>query len=234
MKLSQIFRLLIIAIASCILATTHAVSAQGNINASITKIDDTQFPLISTYVSVSDAQGFPILGLDASAFSIMEDEAPVDEFSIEGFSNTEEPISFALAIDTSASMARDHALSQAEIAARAFSSSLTALDQIGLVAFSDQATSIASPTSDKDSVLNAISQLTADGDTALYDGVAESISMLSELSAGRRAVVLLTDGCNTTGLIRDPEIAALEAIRVSIPIYAIGFGDKADLCESEV
>ena len=61
--------------------------------------------LVELSVVVLDEHGTPVLGLEESDFTIMEDD---DEVEIEGFATTQDlPLSLAIAVDTSGSMIED-------------------------------------------------------------------------------------------------------------------------------
>ncbi len=76
-------------------------------------------------------------------------------------------------------------------------------------------------TADKELIQKAISNLRASGQTALYDGIESALRELKD-EKGRRAVVILTDGGDTSSIASFDEIdkASSEA---GIPIYFIAY-----------
>jgi VWFA-related protein len=204
-----------------------AVLAQASVNLAITEVDDSAFPQVTALVTVSDEVGLPITGLEQLAFTLTEDDIPVGNFAVAEFQNTEGAIAFALAIDTSGSMIGD-ALAGTVLAAEGFIEGLVPADQVGLITFDDEARTIAELTQDKESVVQAVRELTAGGYTAMYDAIVMSCDMLRDFTAGRRAIVLITDGENVRGEVRDVDTALLCPLQETIPIYAIGFGTDID------
>jgi tight adherence protein B len=96
-----------------------------------------------------------------------------------------------LAIDTSGSMAGAR-IDAAKAAALAYLERAPADVSIGLVTFSDTATSSVDPTSDRGVVRSAIGRLQAHGNTALYDAVQLAVQALGR--SGDRSILLVSDG----------------------------------------
>ncbi len=222
MRSSSFLRLLL---ASLLLSTMfHADAlAQGGAHLTINHVDDSAFPTLTVYYTATDATGLPIQKLGSEAFSVSEDGQSVKDFAVTAVENSDQPISVVLAIDTSGSMTGTP-LKDTQQAAKAFAAALAPADQIGLVAFSDTVTKAVTLTKDKPSVSAAIDQLAAKGNTALYDAMVDSVDMLKNLPAGRKAIILLTDGENTRSKFTLDD-AINNATRWSIPIYPIGFGN---------
>ena len=55
-------------------------------------------------------------------------------------------------------------------------------------------------TKDRDAATKAIDGYVATGGTALYDALSDAIARLKKVE-GRRAIVVLTDGANTQGVV---------------------------------
>lgn len=134
-----------------------------------------------------------------------------------------------LVTDTSGSMnAQDVNPSRIEATKRAagrFVSKVAAGQKIGLVAFSDAATVLQTPTEDHDAVRAAIAGLSAQGATATGDALASALDAMRPRNGEKRlpgAIVLLSDGQRTAG--GDPIPIAREAKRLKIPVYTISLG----------
>lgn len=203
------------------------VQAQEGIHLTINKIDDGDFPHTKVYLTATDASGLPIVDLEQSVFMVSESGQPVSDFTLTVLENSDQPISVVLAIDTSDSMnsgsLASTALQDTKEAATTFVTSLGSSDQAGLVTFSSEASEVVSLTADKTAINAAIEGLTAQGETALYDAIVTSIGMLKDLPAGRKAIVLLADGNNSSSTFTFDQ-AIDEAARWSIPVYPIAFG----------
>lgn len=214
----------------------HPVSdahAQGSLHLAINLVEDTDFPLVRIHLTVADASGLPIHGLGAEAFSVTQEGRPVQNVTASEVAEGEQPIYVVLAIDTSYSMTAAErspaggwasAMANAKSAALQFIRSLRASDQVAVVAFSNEA-SVAMPlTNDFDRVANAINALQPQGATAMYDALATSIDLLRVLPAGRKAVILLSDGEDSSSTVTFQDVIN-QAQYWAIPVYPIGFGD---------
>lgn len=100
-----------------------------------------------------------------------------------------------LAVDTSGSMAGG-GIAAARAAATSFVRRLPSDVRVGVVAFADRAQVLTPPTADRRVVEAAIGRLRAAGGTGLYDGVL--LALRSSEGAGRRTVVVLSDGKDTS------------------------------------
>jgi Ca-activated chloride channel family protein len=154
-----------------------------------------------------------------------------------------------LTIDVSGSMcSTDIAptrLQAAEAAAIAFVKSQGARTQIGIVAFSGFAAVVQPPTTDQQTLIDALQSLTTGRRTGIGSGILAAIDAIAEVDPsvqrsvidGRAGVapvpvpkgayapdiiVLLTDGVNNTG--PQPVDAAQQAADRGVRVYTIGFG----------
>src|SRR4051794_40846584 len=89
---------------SALLAPTVHADSLGVV---IQRIDSTQFPNVRAFVSVANANGIPVTGLDAKSIQVQEDGKPVDGLAVDPVIDSQEPILTALAIDVSGSMNDD-------------------------------------------------------------------------------------------------------------------------------
>lgn len=152
-----------------------------------------------------------------------------------------------LAIDVSGSMCNTdiapNRLAVATDAARGFVETQEGETKIGLVAFSGIAGLLVAPTTDKQSLLDAIDTLKTARGTAIGQAILTSVDAIAEINPDVAAtgvdlgdiapspqpqdyepdtIVVLTDGSNTTGV--DPITAAQEAAARRLRVYTIGFG----------
>jgi tight adherence protein B len=99
-----------------------------------------------------------------------------------------------LLIDTSGSMGTA-GMATVVRAADAFLASVPTDVYVGAVAFSTVPKVIASPTLNRATVRAAISRLTSQGETSLYDGLAAALAQVG--TSGERSFILLSDGGDT-------------------------------------
>jgi Ca-activated chloride channel homolog len=136
-------------------------------------------------------------------------------FRPEGF-----PLSIALVLDTSASMAGELRMLQA--AAAAFLESLREGDEVAIFTFGGMVKQLTPLTTDRDLLMETILSTFTDGGTPLYDALTRAISSLGD-AAGRKAVVLFTDGEDTRSRTSLEGVVRMSG-RAAIPIFAIGMG----------
>ncbi|MCB0970620.1 MAG: VWA domain-containing protein [Acidimicrobiales bacterium] len=140
-----------------------------------------------------------------------------------------------LAIDVSRSMgATDVApdrLTAAQEAAADFVADAPPGYRIGLVTFDTESHTLASPTTDRAELLEAISSLEVADGTAAGDGLATAVDVLEADAASAteaadddtyRAVILLADGDSSVGVTLDE--AAASAAEAEIPVFTIAYG----------
>lgn len=140
--------------------------------------------------------------------------------------------SVVLVTDVSRSMsATDVSPTRLEAARRAAESFLGSVPKelrVGLVAFSDAAQTLQTPTTEHDQVRRGLDTLQPISGTATGAGLRDALEDLKKVSddpSGRRppaAIVLLSDGAATDGTAAD-EVAA-EARSLRIPIYTVALG----------
>jgi Ca-activated chloride channel family protein len=143
--------------------------------------------------------------------------------------------SIMLVTDVSGSMSavdvEPDRLSAAQAAARDFVDDLPDTFRVGFVAFNQYAELQLPPTTDRSRIGPIIDGLEADGGTAMGDGLAAGLSAIEGATGGPRppggrppaAIVLLSDGKNTSGQA-EPVQVARTAARLGVPIYAIALG----------
>jgi hypothetical protein len=84
----------------------------------------------------------------------------------------------------------------------------------------------------RETARRAIDSIRARGDTALYDALWESVTVL-QARPGRKAVVLLSDGVDDNGKGKQLSKHSIDDVLrlardVSVPLYAIGVGNEID------
>ena len=150
---------------------------------------------------------------------------------VETFQEAVAPVAIALVMDTSGSMRR--AMDTAKQAARAFVTALRPTDPLALVRFSDKVVFEHELSDRRQTTLDAIDRLEANGGTALFDALYDSMSFLKQRQ-GRRAIVLLSDGRdeNNPGTAPGSVHTVADALALvretDTAVYAIGLGANVD------
>lgn len=163
--------------------------------------------LVSVSAVVTNSSGRPLTGLRRENFVLFEDGKPQ---TIANFETTEAPFEIALLLDTSGSTRADVALIRQ--AANAFINSLRSGDRVAIVAFNtarEGSSAIARVevlsrlTEERKSLQLALEGIGSSNGTPFYDALLRIVSDVfreppSEELRGRRAIVALTDGVDST------------------------------------
>ena len=145
--------------------------------------------LVEVYATVTDAKGEPVTGLRQSDFEVFEDGVLQE---VSAFAAGEFPLTVALGVDRSVSMAREP-LRLAKQASQAFLRELKPGDRSMVVAISNEVEVIAPLSADREAQARAISALDAWSTTALHDAIIETLDRI-EPEPGRQALVVFSDG----------------------------------------
>ena len=164
--------------------------------------DVSDYPDVALRVTVREANGVPVPGLEPFDFEVNEDRVPEARplIAVEPVINPDLPVSIVLLIDISGSMA-GQPLNDAKEAAQALIDQLGEGEQIAVIAFAgaidldtiDTAREHP-PTTDRSAAATLIDGLEALGGTPLYDALYKGTLWAQEATPGHRAIVLLTDG----------------------------------------
>jgi len=178
--------------------------------------------LVSLNVTVTDPSGKYATDLAEPDFEVFEDGA---KQNLTFFSRTQQPIALALLLDTSASM--DERMGIAQEAAIGFAKQLHKEDQAEVIDFDSQVRILQAFTNDAVALEKAIRQTTPNGSTSLYNALYIALKDLKKVKAEttsdirRQAIVLLSDGDDTSSLIEFDQVLDL-AKRSETVIYSIG------------
>jgi Ca-activated chloride channel homolog len=149
------------------------------------------------------------------------------------------PANVMLVVDTSASMDEEGKMDQAKRGLRAFFGQLARQDRVGIITFSSKVRPIlpiARFSHSRDDLEAAVTDMVADGETALYDATLAGVRAVRRLDDPKRinAVVLLTDGERTTGsvdlLTLIKELKAVSPVEDrTVRVFAISYGADASV-----
>lgn len=171
------------------------------------------------YATVLDRKGKLVTGLSQSAFKVFENGQPV---KIVHFSGKDLPVSIALVLDDSGSMARERAAVQA--AALDLIKASNPEDETAVTNFADTAYLDQEFTSDVSTLGAALGQSkTVSGGTALFDTVIGAANHLAESAhQSKQVIVVVTDGRDNASAADLP--AAIRRVQAANGpvIYTIG------------
>ncbi len=187
----------------------------------IVRVDTT---LVSLPVSVMDRDGKYIPNLGKEDFRVWEDGV---EQRVAYFASTEKPFTVALVIDTSASTR--YKLEEIQDAAISFVNQLRPDDRVMVVSFDDKIRVLEQPTSDRSELRNAILQTRIGSGTRLYDAMDQVINQYFNHIEGRKAIVLFTDGVDTTSKHATYESTVRDAEELDALIYPVEYDTSSDM-----
>lgn len=176
--------------------------------------------LVALNVVVVDPRQQFVSGLTAGNFAIYEDGVQQD---VSFFAAAEIPLDLAILLDTSSSM---HAkLATAQEAAVGFVAALRPVDRLLVMDIKDSARVLSPLSHDLDTAISAIRGTSAAGNTAIYNGLYLTLKEMARQkqpgrNVRRQALVLLSDGDDTTSLVAYDDVMAL-ARQTGISIYTI-------------
>lgn len=180
--------------------------------------------LVVLPVIVTDRKGKAVSGLGETSFHVFEDGRPQ---KIALFEPEDVPVTVGLVIDDSGSMSakRPEVLAAAE----QFAKSSNPQDQIFVVNFNSDV-SMGLPrdvpfTSNVEELLGAITRYPAEGNTALYDGLAAALEHLKTGTASRKALIVISDGADNASSLSFHELLS-QAEASNAAIYTLGVSDQ--------
>jgi VWFA-related protein len=178
---------------------------------------------------------FTITDADRHFVDVTADDLEVTEDGVpqqvDTFHEAVDPVSIVMAIDASGSM--KPSADAVKQAAHEFVEAVRPEDKLALITFADQPLFAHVLSTERQWSFDAIDQYKAAGGTALYDALWNSLMHLKG-TAGRRAVVVLTDGRDENNPGTAPgslhtRDEVLDLVRTSgAAVYCIGLGTKVD------
>jgi hypothetical protein len=131
------------------------------------------------------------------------------------------PISLGILFDVSGSMRGATQMAAGQRAVEHILSWVNpAQDEVGLFSFDAELRKEVDFTTDMAKVKNAVNSLTAVGQTSLYDAIGKTAAALSDRPSPRRAVVVITDGIDTSSKLTPAQVSGM-ASAIDVPVYVI-------------
>ena len=175
--------------------------------------------LVTLTATVEDSGGRAIVGLKSEAFQVFEDRVP-QQISV--FHDDEKvPVSVGILFDTSGSMVDK--IEGVKDAVLHFIDTTDPEDDIFLIRFSNSIPLVQELTNDRQQLRRAVGTLLPGGGTALYDAVISGLEHLQLGQHKKKALLIVTDGNDTTSQVSLREAVATAQQSEAI-IYALGIG----------
>ncbi len=180
--------------------------------------------MVTLPVRVIDRQGRFVGGLQKKDFSVFEEDNPQ---VIEYFSTEASPFTVALILDMSPSSS--FKIDQIQQAALTFVTKLRSEDRVMVIAFDSDIHILCEPTSDRKTIDQAIVGARLGMGTSVYDTVDFVLNRRLNAIKGRKAVVLFSDGVDTTSESSDSSRNLRDALEYDALIYSIHYDTFADV-----
>src|SRR5438477_2786968 len=173
-------------------------------------------------ISVLDREGRPVNGLTKDHFQIFEDKV---QQTIKSFKHEDIPLSLGLTIENSGSMRNKR--ERVNSAALAFVRESNPDDETFIVNFDDSAYLEQDFTGSIGDLIDALDNIDARGETALYDAVYLSADHVKSGKKDKKALLLITDGEDNVSKYGFNKV--IEALKQSkVTMYAVGLLEEND------
>lgn len=176
--------------------------------------------LVVLPVNVTDSNGAFVTGLQKEQFSVYE-EGKLQKVTL--FTEEDSPVTVGILVDHSRSMGPK--LGEVSTAVSSFAHSSNPEDEMFVVDFSDNVSiellDGKAFTSDVRVLERAVSMVSARGQTALYDAVAEGLKHLELGNREKKALIIVSDGGDNASRHKYSEVLTL-ARQAHAVIYSIG------------
>ncbi|MBP7416593.1 MAG: VWA domain-containing protein [Pyrinomonadaceae bacterium] len=180
--------------------------------------------LVTMPVSVLDRDGRFISGLQQNDFKIFENGV---EQKLDYFQSVEQPFTVILLIDVSPST--QFKIGEIQDAASAFVDQLRPSDRVMVISFDESVHVLTPATNNRYQLKNAIRQLEFGDGTSLYEAVNYVIDNQLRQIQGRKAVVLFSDGVDTTSSRANYASTLRESEEVDALFYTIRYDTSRDM-----
>lgn len=167
---------------------------------------------------VRDSRSRIVRDLMREDFQVLENDQPRPIVDFRATSNG--PLTIALLVDTSGSMRGPNLDRARAVVDRLLHFLNPAADQVALFTFDKEIRQETPFTGDTESIRRGLDNPAGWGLTSLYDAVADTAKQLGTRPAERRAVVVITDGVDTSSTLSPADVSAL-ASGIDVPVYII-------------
>jgi VWFA-related protein len=175
--------------------------------------------VVTIQASVRDARGRVVSGLTTTDFEVRDNGQLRPILSLR--SDRTSPLSLAILVDMSGSMRIGAKIAMAR---QAYDSILSQLrqgqDEVALFTFDASVHERRDFTRDLATLKDGLSDFEPFGTTSLYDATAASARRLAARSATHKAIIVLTDGVDTSSAMTAREVSGL-ASSIDVPVFVV-------------
>jgi VWFA-related protein len=216
------------------LAAEEAPPAEAGNTVVVTGASQQDFPRIAVQFELRRPDGTFVRDATKDEFRVAEGgkELPILEFEAP-LTAQAVPTTIVLVVDRSLSMQEEDRIGALKEAVATFLEKTPEGSRVAVVAFGSEVALICPFTTDRDLVRAAVDGLRPAGATRFYDAVAAALAMLDR-EHGRRAVLALTDGQDTSSLEGSLPVDIAAARRLGLPIYTLGLGTEEAIASDDL
>jgi len=175
--------------------------------------------VVTIQASVRDARGRVLSGLTTTDFEVRDNGQLRPILSLR--SDRQSPLSLAILVDMSGSMGMGPKIAMAR---QAYDSVLSQLrqgqDEVALFTFDSKLHERHDFTRDLPTLKDGLSDFEPFGTTSLYDATAAAAQRLAARSGGNKAIIVLTDGIDTSSAMSAIDVSAL-ASSIDCPVFVV-------------
>jgi Ca-activated chloride channel family protein len=180
--------------------------------------------LVTVPVRISEKSGRPVPDVKQSEFRIIENGV---EQEVAYFQNEDQPFTVALMLDMSYSSV--FKLHDIQAAADLFVSQLRDQDKVMVVAFDEKVRILCKPTNDRKILRMAIEGTEIGSGTSVYTAIDSVLSEHFAKIPGRKAIVILSDGVDTSSRMVSAKSIVRDLTESDILIYPIQYDTYDDV-----
>jgi Ca-activated chloride channel family protein len=175
--------------------------------------------LISLTVAVTDSHGQHVPGLKQESFHVYDDQVGQE---ISFFSGEDGPVSVGIVFDLSGSMS-GHKTELAREALARFMDSSHVDDEFFLVGFDTESRILSRSSQESRVLLEQITGIEAQGNTALYDAVSRALDTLGSARYSRRAIIVISDGEDNRSRLAFSQLHR-RLVEANVTVFAVHVG----------
>lgn len=219
MKRGKLITAMLMAVSSLQLGSSGAMAQQPHVPAASFKAS---VDLVRLSAVVRDKKGRFVRDLTARDFEVLDggQVRPISDFR-----RDQSGVSIALLFDVSGSM--EALLTPARESATHLISWLDARDEAAVFAFDSSLEEVAPFAKGMQALPPRMTTMKPFGATSLHDAIAETAQRLEVRESTRRAVVVFTDGRDTSSRLSPSQVSAI-ASAIDVPVYIIGVVPNID------
>ena len=216
---TPVHTIILFGVSAALLALQPAATAQQNDVPPSRPTFKSSVDLVPISATVRDRRGRMVTSLTSADFEVLDNgqRRPIIDFQADHSS----AITLAALLDVSGSMRIGPKMGLAsQVITRLASALQDGRSEIGLFTFDSELHESQPFTSAPLDIERALSHARPFGSTSLYDAIAETARRLQARSAPRRAIVVITDGLDTSSKLTPSEVSSL-ASSIDVPVYVV-------------